>query len=258
MHNLRRYGKGPYSVVVVHGGPGAAGEMAAVARELSKQWGVLEPLQTANSLEGQVEELKSILTESADVPVALIGFSWGAWLSLIVAAHYPSLVTKLILIGAGPFEEKYAAQIETTRLSRLSEEGRPEYRTIIEKLSDGRETAELLKQLGEIASKADTYDALDDETEEIDFRLEIFQGVWPEAAKLRRSGELLKLAKKIKCPVIAIHGDYDPHPAEGVREPLSRVLKNFEFHLLSRCGHKLWIERYARQQLYRILKEKSV
>ena len=31
------------------------------------------------------------------------------------------------------------------------------------------------------------------------------------------------MGRKIKCPVVAIHGDYDPHLAEGVREPLSRV-----------------------------------
>ncbi len=104
MNNLRRYGKAPFGVAVIHGGPGAAGEMALMARELSKQWGVLEPLQTANSVKGQVEELKTILTESADVPVTLIGFSWGAWLSFIVTASYPSLVSKLILIGSGPFE----------------------------------------------------------------------------------------------------------------------------------------------------------
>ncbi len=57
MKNLRKYGKAPFAIVVVHGGPGARGEMAPVARELSTHGGVLEPLQTATSVEGQVEEL---------------------------------------------------------------------------------------------------------------------------------------------------------------------------------------------------------
>jgi hypothetical protein len=56
MKNLRKYGKSPYEVAVVHGGPGAPGEMAPVAKELSLLTGVLEPLQTADSLEGQVRE----------------------------------------------------------------------------------------------------------------------------------------------------------------------------------------------------------
>lgn len=54
--NPRRYGKEPFKVVVVHGGPGAAGEMKTMAEELSKTFGVVEPLQTANSIKGQVED----------------------------------------------------------------------------------------------------------------------------------------------------------------------------------------------------------
>jgi len=56
--------------------------------------------------------------------------------------------------------------------------------------------------------------------------------------ELRKSGKLLKLGKQIKYPVIAIHGDYDPHPAEGVLIPLSSILKYFRFLLLKHCGHK--------------------
>ena len=87
MKNLRQYGDSPFVVVVVHGGPGAAGEMAPVARELACSWGVLEPLQTAESLEGQVEELRTVLDNNADTPVVMIGHSWGAWLSYILAAR---------------------------------------------------------------------------------------------------------------------------------------------------------------------------
>ena len=55
MENLRIYGRKPYAIAVVHGGPGAPGSIAPVARELSKDMGVLEPLQTKDSLEGQIE-----------------------------------------------------------------------------------------------------------------------------------------------------------------------------------------------------------
>ncbi|HLC23076.1 MAG TPA: hypothetical protein VJL08_01335 [Dehalococcoidia bacterium] len=52
MKNLRKYGDKPYGVAIIHGGPGAPGEMAPVALELSAVTGILEPLQTATSLEG--------------------------------------------------------------------------------------------------------------------------------------------------------------------------------------------------------------
>jgi pimeloyl-ACP methyl ester carboxylesterase len=257
MKNLRRYGKAPFNVAVIHGGPGAAGEMAPVARELKSGWGVLEPLQTAASLEGQIEELRTVLEENADLPVSLVGFSWGAWLSYLVAAHYPSLVKKVILIASGPFEERYVAGIEETRLSRLTEEERTEVDSLYEVLENpaAPEKGKAFARFGALFSKADSYDPVELESEPVDYQPDIFLRVWREAAELRRSGKLLELGKHIKCPVVGIHGDYDPHPAEGVQRPLSAILNSFNFILLANCGHKLWIERQAKDKFHEILKE---
>ncbi|MGB7061478.1 MAG: alpha/beta hydrolase [Candidatus Zixiibacteriota bacterium] len=257
MANFRTYGKPPFNVAVIHGGPGAAGEMTPVARQLASGWGVSEPLQTAASVEGQIEELRSVLEENAQLPLFLIGFSWGAWLSYMLAAHYPSLVKRLILIASGPFEEKYVPGIEETRLSRLSEEERAELESLFEVLDDpaAHDKGEAFARFGALFSKADAYDPMEQESEAVDYQPDIFQSVWTEAAELRRSGELLRLGKRIKCPVVAIHGDYDPHPAEGVQKPLSAILKSFKFILLANCGHKPWIERQAKDKFYDILKE---
>jgi len=135
MKNLRKYGNAPFNVAVLHGGPGAPGEMAPVARELSSAKGVLEPLQTATTIEGQIGELRDVLAKNGDLPVTLIGWSWGAWLSFVFAANYPAFVRKLILIGSGPFEEKYALKIMDDRLSRLSIEEKTETLYLIKNLS---------------------------------------------------------------------------------------------------------------------------
>ena len=74
------------------------------------------------------------------------------------------------------------------------------------------------------------------------------------SSELRSSGKLLELGREICCQVVAIHGDYDPHPFEGVRDPLSRVLKDFRFILLEKCGHRPWIEREAKERFYEILR----
>jgi len=257
MKNPRKYGKSPFSIAVIHGGPGAPGEMAPVARELSCSWGVLEPLQTAASLEGQVQELRKILKEKGDLPVVLIGWSWGAMLGFILTARYPPLIKKLIMVGSGVFERKYALRITETRLSRLSEKERLEVQDLMERLSDP-DTADknfLMCRLGQLISKADSYSPLPYKSEILECQYDVFTGVWKDAEKLRDSGELLKLGEQIKCPVVAIHGDYDPHPGEGVRGPLSRVLKDFRFILLKKCGHQPWIESRAGDRFYQILKE---
>jgi len=257
MKDLRKYGKPPFKVAVIHGGPGAAGEMAPVARELQSGRGVLEPLQTEASVEGQIQELRNVLEKDADLPAFLIGFSWGAWLSFLVAAYYPNLVRKLILVGSGPFEEKYAEGIEETRLSRLSDEERAEVESLFEILDDDKaqDKKEAFARFGALFSKVDAFDPIESESEIVRYEPDIFRAVWSEAAELRRSGELLALVKRIKCPVVAIHGDYDPHPADGVQEPLSAILPSFRFVLLPNCGHKPWIEREAKEKFYQILRE---
>jgi pimeloyl-ACP methyl ester carboxylesterase len=87
----------------------------------------------------------------------------------------------------------------------------------------------------------------------LDCSADIFTSVWPEGAELRKSGELLEAGKRIRCPVVAIHGDHDPHPAEGVSKPLAGILDNFRFILLPNCGHMPWIERGVQQEFYKII-----
>jgi len=252
--NLRKYGNPPFAVAAVHGGPGAAGEMAPVARELSSACGVLEPLLTATSVDGQVEELRVGLEENGKLPLTLIGFSFGGWLSVILAARYPKYVNKLILVSSGPFEEKFAAKIMETRLQRLRRGERSEAKALYEALFSSTLPSESLAKFGQLMRKADSYDPLLDESQPSLANPEIYRLVWREAVKLRSSGRLLEFAGRIDCSVIAIHGDHDPHPAEGVRDPLSRVIRNFRFVLLRQCGHYPWLEKKARDAFYRIFR----
>lgn len=260
MNNLRIYGNTPFKVAVIHGGPGAPGSMAPVARELAPDRGVLEPLQTSTSLDGQIFELKTVLDKNADLPVTLIGSSWGAWLSFIFSARYPESTKKIILVGSGPFEEKYAANIMETRINRLNKEEQKELHSLTATFNNptaGNQNA-LLTRLGELCTKADTYNPLTLDTEVLECQYDIHINVWNEARTLRSNGRLLELGKRINCPVVAIHGDYDPHPSEGVQKPLSAILKDFKFFPLPNCGHYPWLERDAKERFFEILKKEII
>jgi len=248
MINLRKYGKPPYTVAVVHGGPGARGQVAPVARKLSSFAGILEPLQTATTLDELVSELNCVLQESASLPVVLVGHSWGAWLGFIAAARCPASFKKLVLVGSGPFEHHYAANITGTRLTRLNDTDRLRALYLMEALSDPQNDLndKLWSEFGALFAKADAFDPLPEDNKLLEMRYDGVQQIWQEAEVLRRSGELLEMGKRITCPVVAIHGDFDPHPAEGVHRPLSRVLRDFRFFLLRECGHSPWLERRAR------------
>ena len=255
-NNRRLYGSGPPAVAVVHGGPGAAGELAPLARELGRECGVMEPLQTARSLRGQVAELKTCL-ERGICPVTLIGHSYGAFLSLITAAKHPTLVKKLILVGSAVFEDEYATQIMSTRRSRISEADNAGLDSLLETLDTADSIAVkdiVFTKMGRLLEKADAFDLLPETDNVTSCRYDIYERIWPEVAALRTSGKLLSYAMVIRCPVVAIHGCYDPHPAEGVWEPLGRTLSNFKFILLENCGHAPWRERQAKESFFRILR----
>lgn len=224
--NFRTYGNVPFHAALIHGGPGAAGEMVSLARQLRHCCNILEPLQTADSVPGQIDELKFVLEKQANLPVTLVGHSWGAWLGFMFAAHFPSYVKKLILVGSGSFEEKYAQNIHQIRMDRLNSHDQKEIGRLSEKLTSGSADNKNanLQRFGEIIAQADQFDPVSEEEDHVCVRYDIYRKVWPRASAMRSSGELLALAEKITCPVVAFHGDYDPHPEAGVRKPHDVIL----------------------------------
>jgi pimeloyl-ACP methyl ester carboxylesterase len=255
MSNFRTYGKSPFAVAVIHGGPGGAGEMAPVAQRLSSEQGILEPFQTAPTLEGQIEELRHVLATNAQIPVTLIGYSWGATLSYLVTARYPELVSRLILVSCGGFTPESGKKCQETRFHRMSPTLQTEVLSLFKQLQlpTEPEADQAFVQLGHLFSKLDAFAPLAYEQDEIEYNRNIFLQVSEDLAALRTSGTLLDHAKNIQCPVLAIHGDYDPHPAEDIQQPLSSCISIFKFELLKQCGHKPWIEQHAEQAFYRIL-----
>lgn len=255
MVNYRTYGNPPYKIAVLHGGPGAPGYMAPVAKVLSKNFGIIEPIQTEDSIDGQVEELYTILNEQAQMPISLIGHSWGGFLSLIFTSVYPEQVAMIILISSGPFEDKYAAKLKKTRNSRLSENEAMEIKKIEQSFNDPNifNKTELLVKLGNLTSRADSFEPIPAKKEVTEYQPEIHNKVWGEAIKLRNNGKFVEIIKNLKCPAYAIHGDFDPHPFEGVKEPCEKYIKGFEFFLLEKCGHYPWLEKNAKDKFYNIL-----
>jgi len=257
MSNVRKYGDAPFRVAVVHGGPGAPGHMAPVARRLAAKRGVLEPLQSALDVDGMVEELRSALEEHADGSVTLIGSSWGAMLSFLVAGRHPEIVRQLILVGSGSFDARYGPLTLENRLKRLSADDRAEVLELM-KVVEGPDADRVsFSRFGELLDSVDTYEAIEekDDPDALEEQPEVYRKVWPEVESIRSEGVFLDLASRIECPVIAIHGDYDSHPAEGVREPLERLVKDSRFVLLERCGHIPWKESHGREPFYELIEE---
>lgn len=255
MDTIRKYGNAPYTIGLLHGGPGAAGEMRPVAKELSKDFSVLEFLQTKESIDEQIEELYQQIDSVTEEPITLVGFSWGAWLGGLFASRFPKKTRKLILISSGALEDKYNKDLMAIRLERLTTRERGEANNLLFKLNSEQSSDNELKRFEELMEKADSYCILEDlSTEAVDVNFSIYNKVWTEAVCLRKTGELKNIFAQIQCPVVAFHGDYDSHPIEGVNAPLSTLLKDFKLIQLLKCGHTPWVEKYAKNVFYEHLR----
>ncbi|MHA1672347.1 MAG: alpha/beta fold hydrolase [Promethearchaeota archaeon] len=274
--NYRLHSTPPFTLVVLHGGPGAWGEMAPVAQRLSDTWGIIEAFQTRPNLEGQLAEIRELIEKFATGSVTLIGFSWGAWLAYLFAAtpFGQKRIGKVILIGSGPYEHEYYLELIKTRENRMNPAQKERYSEILKSLQDPQiakkdDINDIISQLGALCGKVDQFDEIgghdelfDEEAVEETFPVPLFdfdrsthfQQALNEVFGMRQSGDLLKEAEKIKCPVVAIHGDYDPHPANGVKLPLEKNIRNFQFFLLEKCGHKPWTEKHARSKFFQRLR----
>ena len=245
--NCREYGKLPYKVIVVHGGPGAPGCCAGICRGLADEFGVLEYLQCKNSIQELIEELHSIVIQYNLSKIVLVGHSWGAWLSFIFAAKHPQYVSKLILIDSGPFEIKYLPLLHKSR----NRQNIP-----LEQLKDIKK-ANLYSK--DFEYNPDNYCLLPDiESDMINFNKSQYELLMNEIRPMRANGELLNFSNLIECPVVAIHGKKDPHPWEGVKIPLESRLTNFKMFTIDKCGHDPWEEYYARDEFFSILKREII
>ena len=81
----------------------------------------------------------------------------------------------------------------------------------------------------------------------------MYNRVWEEAAKRRSNGELIESFQNIRSKLYLIQGECDPHLVEGVTVPLKERGVLCETYVLGKCGHSPFMEKYAKDEFYRIL-----
>jgi len=255
---IREYGSRPFNVAVIHGGPGAPGYMAPVARELASERGVIEPLQSARTVRDQINELISELEQNGDRPMTLIGSSWGAMLALFCAAERKAPVDKVIMVGSGVFDANSSERVSERRLDRLDDQDRRKYHHLQESMeSDSNpEDPYLRRAFGKLLEQSDHYAPLTTDLEVLAIQLDVFQAVWSDYVDIRDNGDSLReTVGRVEVPVTVIHGDHDPHPIDGIVPFLQSCLTLSEVYVLERCGHYPWIERFARDRFFEILRK---
>ena len=112
----------------------------------------------------------------------LIGHSWGAWLAALLAAQYPELVEKLILVGCPPLEDKYVDEITNRRLCNLSETDRYTFNRIKNDIACNEDML-IMQALVEKADNVCLLKSSQSKSTTLDSKM--YSQVWAEATKMR-------------------------------------------------------------------------
>lgn len=255
---VRRYGTtGPF-VFVLHGGPGAPGHMAPVARGLSDVFQVLEPWQRGSGCEPlsvarHVEDLHDLVTTwCRGARPGLVGSSWGAMLALAYAAAHPGATGPLALIGCGTFDPMARERFHATVRARMDDRLQNRLARLPDEYPD-RDAR--LEALGDLLLPIYSYEPItaDTGTEAVDARA--YEETWADMLRLQAEGVYPAAFQAINAPVIMLHGAADPHPGPMIRATLSDYLPQLEYREWRRCGHYPWLERFAQSEFFRVLRD---
>lgn len=256
---VREYGTAGPSVIVLHGGPAAAGEAAPIARGLAARFRVLEPWQRGSGAERltvarHVDDLENLIRSRlrGERP-AVVGESWGAMLALAHAAAFPESALAVVLVGCGTFDLASRERMRAILADRMDADTRRAIQAIDEGIAD---PGERMIRKYERIEHLYHWEPLPLETDAelpttIDLRAHT--ETWDDMLRQQSEGVYPAAFAAIQCPVLMIHGDHDPHPGGMIRDSLERFVPQLEYRELRHCGHCPWRERRAREEFFRIL-----
>src|SRR6266404_2393115 len=242
MLKVRSYGSSVPQVIVVHGGPGACGSMAPVARELADSFRVLEPFQSgvATTVADHIADLHEVVEScSGLVAPALVGHSWGAMLSLAYAAAHPSMVGPIVLVCSGTFDLPSRDQLNANMAKRMNSE----MRRRLEQVDQLTDPNARFRALGDLTMQLYSYDLATTDQEIDESEPGSNHETWDDMVRLQNEGVYPAAFAEIKSPVLMLHGAADPHPGEMIRPSLAPYIPQLEYREWERCGHYPWLEK---------------
>jgi pimeloyl-ACP methyl ester carboxylesterase len=165
-------------------------------------------------------------------------------LGLAFASTYPERISGLALVGCGTFDRRARARLQSTLAERTTPELRARIARLATEVPDENERAARAHALSDSLY---TYRrAVDEPIAALD--LKGHTESWNDMLRLQESGVYPAAFTSIACPVLMLHGSYDPHPGGLIRDGLREFIPHLEYLELERCGHAPWIEAHARDR----------
>ncbi|MCG8405603.1 MAG: alpha/beta hydrolase [Phycisphaerales bacterium] len=256
---VRRYGTSGPLIALLHGGPGAPGYLAPVARRLAEDFQVLEPFQRGAgderlTVSHHVTDLHELLQpHGGDSRPAIVGHSWGAMLALAYGALHSDSIGAIVLVSCGTFDPASRERMTDIREQRMGDTLKGRAARIMERYPTNPDAR--LKAMGRLYQVIDSVKLIPhkDETDAFDARAH--QESWEDMVRLQEEGRYPAEFSAIRTPVLMLHGSADPHPGQMIRGVLAPHLPQLEYHEWERCGHYPWLEEAVHQSFYEVLRD---
>ncbi len=255
-----KYGRpGSPKLLVLHGGPGADHcYLLPQMLHLAERYDVLFYDQRGGgrskadarvpvTWRTHVEDLGAVVTEFGLEPLSIVGYSWGAMLTLLYTVEQrknPHLVppARLALICPAPLTREYRRQFEAEFIRRQQS---PEIQRLREGLArsglrekDPAAYRQRAFELGVAGYFSDPTKARDLTPFRVVGRVQ--QSVWESLGDF----DLIRDLKGVQIPSIVIHGRDDPIPLASSVEAARALGTNLV--VLDDCGHVPYVEQPQR------------
>jgi proline iminopeptidase len=256
----QRFGKGN-PIIVVHGGPGLdQGYLLPQMLELAKDHEVIfyDQRGSGRSLEASIDpkyissnqfakDLETLRLELDLKKVALIGHSWGGFLSMSYAIKYPDNVSSLILVGSAPADykgQKAFAEEFNKRTTNIKPKIDPlfNYKTLsaLGKEEINQAYSDLFSVYFEEPSNVQKL-TLDMSKESAIGGFNVLS-LMLKTTYFTPDSNLVPALSKLNVPTLIIHGNQDIIPV-GTAQTIQKAIPGSKVVYLNDCGHFPYIEK---------------
>jgi pimeloyl-ACP methyl ester carboxylesterase len=152
-------------------------------------------------------------------------------------------------VGSGTFDVASRSVFEAAKRARTT----PGLRVAMEAAA-GVSDDERLARMAALLDSLYLVDPLPGENpaEPVDARAN--RETWDDMLRLQAAGTYPAELSAVRCPILMLHGEEDPHPGRAIRDSLMPFIRHLSYVEFPRCGHEPWRERAAREPFFSTLR----
>ena len=175
---------------------------------------------------------------------AVLGFSYGGYLSSVYAHYFPAAINRLILLDSMGLNGNVFAYFMDNIFSRLTASDKKSIEYWNDSTLVAKDPHHALVERIRAMIPGYFYDRkksliISRRMKDSDFNFEMGKWIWSDIKK--RNLDLAKKESLFSKPVLILHGRQDP-VGESIPRILSRYYKNSRLVFVEKAGHYSWIE----------------